>query len=175
MTGISPKILVVFCLFFLLGGCGYYFPNVYSGPEVSIYMPVWQNRTDKLDIDTVMYHSLSGWFQRSERVNLTRTKEGANLILAGEIISIQLPGVGWNTQARATDVKVKLHLRYVLQDVQSGKILWEMPSDIWTEDYNTLAAKADNEDKAIRQILRDVSERIYLGTLARVQAMHRDQ
>jgi hypothetical protein len=95
--------------------------------------------------------------------------------LAGEIISIQLPGVGWDTQARATDVKVELHLRYVLKDLQNDKILWEMPSDIWTEDYSTLAAKADNEDKAIRQILHDVSERIYLGTLARVRALHREE
>jgi hypothetical protein len=85
VTRTTPGLLVIFCLIFLLGGCGYYFPHVYDGPEKSVYMPNWKNRTDKLGIDAVMYQSLSIWFQKSKAIRITKKKETADLILAGEI------------------------------------------------------------------------------------------
>ncbi|MEA2116273.1 MAG: LptE family protein [Thermodesulfobacteriota bacterium] len=169
MTKTIPGLLVIFCLIFLLGGCGYYFPHVYDGPEKSVYMPNWQNRTDKLGIDAVMYQSLSIWFQKSKAIRITKDKETADLILAGEITYIDLPSVAWDGNARATDVKVRLGLRYVLKDRQNNKILWEVPNDMWTEDFNTLNQSADSEDEALKQIIDDVSEKIYLGTLKKLR------
>ena len=168
------SVLFFLGVFFLLGGCGYYFPNVYTGPEMLVYMPNWKNRTDKLGIDNTMYQSLSAWFQKSEKINLTKKQEGADLILAGEIISIDLPGIGWNSNEQTTDVKIELRLRYVLKSLTTGKILWEVPNDIWTENYNTLTERADTEDEAVEEILDDVSEKIYLGTLSKIRKMNRE-
>ena len=169
------KMPIFLCLVFLLGGCGYYFPNVYSGPEVSVYMPTWKNRTDKLGIDNLMYQSLSSWFQKSDKINLTKSKEFADMVLAGEIISIDLPSIGWNTDARTTDVKVEVRLRYVLKDLKNGKILWEVPNDLWTENYNALTEKADNDEDAIEQILDEVSEKIYLGAVSKIRKINWEQ
>lgn len=174
MTGQSKNFLFFCCMFLLLGGCGYYFPNVYTGPERLVYMPNWKNRTDKLGIDNNMYKSLSAWFQKSEKINLTKKREGADLILAGEIISIDLPSIGWNTDAQTTDVKVELRLRYVLKDLHSGRIVWEVPNDIWTENYTTLTDRADTEDEAVEEILDEISEKIYLGTLTKIRKMNRE-
>ena len=153
MTRTIPGLLVIFCLIFLLGGCGYYFPHIYDGPEKSVYMPNWKNRTSKLGIDAVMYQSLSIWFQKSKAIRITKNKETADLILAGEITFIDLPSVAWNGNARTTDVKVRLGLRYVLKDLKNGEILWEVPEDMWTEDFGTLNGTADNEDEALKIIL----------------------
>ncbi len=169
MTRTTPGLLVIFCLIFLLGGCGYYFPHIYDGPEKSVYMPNWKNRTSKLGIDAVMYQSLSIWFQKSKAIRITKKKETADLILAGEITFIDLPSVAWDGNARATDVKVRLGLRYVLKDLKNNKILWEVPNDMWTEDFNTLNQSADSEDEALKQIIDDVSEKIYLGTLKKLR------
>ncbi len=170
MNRIFAKLLPIFCLSLLFGGCsGYYFPNVYDGPVVSIYMQTWQNRTDRLGIDSTMYNALSSWFLKSDKLNLTKEKEGADMMLAGEIVSIHLPGIGWNSSARTTDVKVELVLRYVLKDLKTGKIIWEAPNEVWTEDYNTVVQNAANEDEAIEQILDDVAEKIYLGTISRIR------
>ena len=173
VTRTTPGLLVIFCLIFLLGGCGYYFPHIYDGPEKSVYMPNWKNRTDKLGIDAVMYQSLSLWFQKSKAIRITKKKEDADLILAGEITFIDLPSVAWNGNARATDIKVKLGLRYVLKDLKTGKILWEVPNDLWTEDFNTLNQESQTEDDALKQILDDVSEKIYLGTLDKLRKENR--
>ena len=173
MTGKTPRLLVILSLLVLLGGCGYYFPHVYDGPEKAVYMPNWKNRTDKLGIDNVMYQTLSIWFQKSDAIRITKKKETADLILAGEVTYIDLPSIAWNDTARTTDVKVKLGVRYVLKDLKTGKILWEVPNDVWTEDYNTLNQTADNEDEALAQIIDDIAEKIYLGTLNRLRKLNR--
>ena len=175
MTRTTPGLLVIFCLILLLGGCGYYFPHIYDGPEKKVYMPNWKNRTDKLGIDAVMYQSLSIWFQKSKAIRITKDKETADLILAGEITFIDLPSVAWDGNARTTDVKVRLGLRYVLKDLKNDKILWEVPNDMWTEDFNTLNQSADSEDEALKVILDEVSEKIYLGTLKTLREQNRTQ
>ncbi len=153
----------------VLGGCGYYFPSVYDGPTRTIYMPQWKNRTSKLGIDINLYKSLSRWFQQSEAVILTKDKDKADLILAGEIVSIDLPSVAWGGDTVTTDVKIKLGVRYILKDLHSGKVLWEVPNELWTEDYPTRTLSASAENKALETIIDDLSERIYLGTLDKLR------
>jgi hypothetical protein len=165
VTGKTPRLLILCSLLVLLGGCGYYFPHVYDGPEKAVYMPNWKNRTDKLGLDNVMYQSLSVWFQKSDAIRITKDRANADLILAGEIVSIDLPSIGWNDDARSTDVKITLVVRYVLKDLKTGKILWEVPNDVLIEDYNTLNQNAGNEEEALAQIVDDISEKIYMGTL----------
>jgi len=162
--------LILFASFFLLlGGCGYYFPSVYDGPSKTVYMPEWKNRTSKLGIDITLYKNLSRWFQRSEAIILTKNKSTADLILAGEIVSIVLPSVAWGGDSVTTNVKVQLVVRYVLKDLKNDKILLEVPSELWTEDYpsQTLGSAAENE--ALATILNDLSERIYIDTLAKLR------
>jgi hypothetical protein len=120
-----------------------------------------------------MYQSLSMWFQKSKAIRITKKKETADLILAGEITYIDMPSVAWNGNARATDIKVELRLRYVLKDLKTGEILWEVTNDRWTEDFSTLAKEAGSEDEALKQILDDVSEKIYLGTLDKIRKQNR--
>ena len=160
------SILLFVSVTILFAGCGYYFPSVYDGPSKTIYMPQWKNRTSKLGIDITLYKSLSRWFQQSEAIILSKDKSKAELILAGEIVSIDLPSIAWGGDTITTDVKIRLGVRYVLKDLKTGALLWEVPHEIWTEDYpsKTLSTVAENE--ALATIIDDLSERIYLGTLS---------
>ncbi len=162
-------ICCVLLLALFLGGCGYYFPHVYNGPSRVIYMPNWKNRTNKLGLDIKIYQELSRWFQKSESIELTKDKGSADLILAGEIVSITLPSVSWESASSANYYKVKLIVRYVLKDLRSGKIMWEVPKKLYTEDYSGTSASTTEEDKALETIIEDMSESIYLGTLNRLR------
>lgn len=170
-----PSITVVLILLtvgLVTTGCGYYFPHVYDGPTRTIYMPNWKNRTSQLGLDAKIYQSLSRWFQKSKSIVLTKDRGEADLVLAGEIIDIDLPSVAWDGNARSTQVKVRLHVRYVLKDLKTDDIIWEVPSELWTEAYAAeggSAIMADNEREALTQILTDMSERIYLGTLDKLR------
>lgn len=152
----------------LLKGCGYNFPHVYEGAHQTIYMPTWQNRTNKLGLDMKIYQSLARWFQQSERVNLTKEKEGAHLILAGEILSIDLPSVSWSNTSETTSTKINLTIRFALKDVQSGKLIWEVPSKLYSADYSTRVSSTADEE-ALAKIINDLSEDIYLGALRKIK------
>lgn len=160
-------VTVISALF--IGGCGYYWPHVYEGPNRTVYMPNWKNRTNRLGLDFQIYQSLSRWFQKSEAITLTKSKEQADLILAGEVISIDVPGVSWNASSSATSIKAKLMVRYVLKDLKSGEILWEVPKQQFVEDYDALSFNSTAEQEALDLIIEDMSERIYLGTLERIR------
>lgn len=167
------SVALLFILF--LQGCGYYFPHVYEGAHRVIYVPTWQNRTNKLGLDMRIYQSLSRWFQKSESVTLTKEKSGADLVLAGEILSIDLPSVSWNTISESTSTKVNLYVRYVLKDQKSGKILWEVPNKLYTADYTVPTSTLGADDEALVKIIDDMSEDIYLGALNRIRKQHNQQ
>lgn len=154
---------------FLLAGCGYYFPHVYEGPERVVYMPNWENRTNKLGLDNRIYQSLSRWFQKSEAVALTKERSGADYILAGEIVAIDLPSVSWDGVTRASGINVKLVVRYVLKDLKTGQIVWEVPGKLYTADYTEKRVSASGDEIALREIVDDMSEEIYVGTLHRIR------
>lgn len=158
-----------------LAGCGYYFPHVYDGPEQVVYMPDWENRTSKLGLDNRIYQTLARWFQKSEAVQLTKERGGADYILAGEIVGIDLPSVSWDGVSRASGVNVKLVVRYVLKDLKSGKIVWEVPSKLYTADYTEKKISAAGDELALREIVDDIAEDIYMGTLHRIRRQQAEE
>lgn len=171
----SWKLGTAFLFLLVIHGCGYYFPHVYEGAHRVIYMPTWQNRTNKLGLDMKIYQSLARWFQKSESVALTKEKNGADLVLAGEILSIDLPSVSWNTISEVTGTKINLYVRYVLKDQKTGKILWEVPSKLYTADYTVPTSTLGADDAALAKIIDDMSEEIYLGTLNKIRKQHDQQ
>jgi hypothetical protein len=172
-VNLTRTVSVLFLFFSLLvGGCGYYFPHVYDGAAKTIYMPNWKNRTSQLGIDAKIYQSLSRWFQKSNAINLTKNREEADMIFAGEIVNIDLPSVSWDAQSRTSEAKVVLVVRYILKDIKSDEILWEVPNQPWTEAFSTAGGSSvmtEAEKEALEQIITDMSERIYLGTLDKLR------
>lgn len=162
--------IVLLCTL-LFSGCGYYFPHVYDGPNRVVYMPTWKNRTNELGLDMKIYQSLSLWFQKSETVDLSKEKSGADFALVGEIVSISLPSVSWNSITDSTGTKVSLYVRYSLKDLKTGKILWEVPSKLYTADYS-VETTSGADDVALAKIIDDMSEDIYLGTLNKIRKQH---
>lgn len=156
---------------FLLVSCGYYNPYVYSGPEKVIYITNWKNRTSELGLDSDIYKNLVRWFQKSGSIKISKQKEGADLILAGEIVSIDIPSLAYGAGNTTSEIKVKLKVRYILKDLASGKTVLEVPGEQWTEGYLVGASStetSDNQDEAIETIIDNVSQKIYQQTLVQL-------
>jgi hypothetical protein len=157
-----------------LAACGYHNPTVYTGPEKSIYVTHWKNRTNVLQLDSKIYQSLVRWFQKTSSIKVTKEKAGADLILAGEILAIQQPSLSYGAGNRATQVKVALTVRYILKDIKTDKVLLEVPSETWTEDSRTTlssTANTDNETKALTNIIDDLSEKIYIKSVGKLSQL----
>jgi len=162
---ILPLILIVL----LFVSCGYRNPNVYSGPSKTIYMTEWKNRTSELGLNSQIYRSLTRWFQNSSSISTVRNKDGADLILAGEIVSIELPSLAYNSNNVASEVKVRLRVRYIMKEIATNKVILEAPDEMWLEEYlvsNDSSVNSDNETEALETIVDDISKKIYQRTVA---------
>ncbi|BHH83219.1 LPS assembly lipoprotein LptE [Desulforhopalus sp. 52FAK] len=153
----------------LIASCGYRNPNVYSGPSKVIYATEWKNRTSELGLDSKIYRSLTKWFQKSGSLKTVRDKSGADLILAGEIVSISLPSLSYDSNNIASEVKVHLKVRYILKEIATDRVLLEVPSETWTEEYlvtSSSSTNSDNESEALDEIIENLSKKIYQRTVA---------
>lgn len=163
------KIFPLLFLAIIFSSCGYHNPNVYSGPQKTIYITEWKNRTSELNIDSKIYRALTKWYQKSGSISVSREKSGADLILAGEIVSIDLPSLSYGIANRAREVRVKLRVRYILKEISTKKVMLEVPDEIWTEEYLVSlnsAETSDNEEEALDTILEDLSQKIYRKTVS---------
>ncbi len=168
MKHISRNISLLAVIGFFLVSCGYHNPYVYTGPEKIIYIKDWKNRTSELGLDSQIYQSLVKWFQKSGSIKITKKKSDADLILAGEIVSIDIPSVSYDSNDTANEVKIKLKIRYILKDIATDKILFEQAAEEWTEKYlvdDTSSLTANNQDEALETIIDELSQKIYQKTL----------
>jgi hypothetical protein len=159
-------LIAIACIF---AACGYRNPNVYTGPHKSIYITEWKNQTSELGLDSKLYRSMTKWFQKSGSISTVRQKEGADLILAGEIVSIELPSLAYGAGRLTAEVKVRLRIRYIVKEISSNKILLEIPDQMWEESYlvsYNSSETMDNETKALDKIIEDLSQKIYQRTIA---------
>lgn len=168
------KYLPIALVVMLITSCGYKNPNIYTGPHKTIYVKEWNNRTSKLNLDSDLYRDLTKWFQNSNSLSIVREKQGADLILAGEIVSIELPSLAYNSSNITSEVKVRLKVRYILKELSSNKILLEVPNQIWAEEYIVNASSNVNqqsEEDALEKITDDIAKRIYQRTVAILPAL----
>ena len=154
--------------------CGYRNPYVYTGPDKSIYITSWKNRTSELQLESEIYQSLLQWFQKSDSLNIVKDRSSADLILAGEIISIDLPSLSYGANNTTQEVKLLLRVRYILKDIETGEILFQQPNQLRTEEYVVSADSSvtrDSEEKALETIIDELSQDIYLQTLTKLPTL----
>ena len=109
------------------------------------------------------------WYQKSSSISVVRKKDGADLILAGEIVSIDLPSLSYGIDNTATEVKARLRVRYILKEVSTNTIILEVPEETWTEAYLIGANSTDlidNEEEALNRIIENLSQKIYQTTVS---------
>ncbi len=150
----------------VLASCGYRTP--YSNTKQVITLRDWKNRTNELRITADISDRLAEWYQKTSLVTTSNTTKAANLMLSGEIISINKPILSYNTNNIASQIKVKLRLRYILKDLHSEKILVEEPGRTWTQTYftaNNAVQTRANYYAAIDKIVDKLCEEIYQRTL----------
>jgi len=166
------RITVILLLLLLPASCGYHNPYVYRGPDKSVYIATWKNRTNQLQIGIQIYQSLVTWYEKSRSITVTKQEGNADLILTGEILSINIPSLAYGANNAAVQVKIYIDVRYLLKDAKTGKVLMEVPRQSLSESYyitSDISSTNDNEKKAINLMIDDLSERIYLNTISQLQ------
>jgi hypothetical protein len=162
--------VVLFLAF--LSGCGYHNPNLVekssTSPPINIFVPVWENRTNELGLESLLHNALQNWLMQAHRIELAGDRSAATHILDGTIVSIFFPGISYDAEARAQALKAVLTVRYSLTDTQTGETLFADDQFILDEKYaigtNLLQTEA-NKKTALKVLADDLGEHIYFTML----------
>jgi hypothetical protein len=155
----------------LLCQCGYSNPYVRSnspGDEpITLYMTTWQNRTNELGLESKYLRSLTSWYKKSGRIHVVFNEEKADLKLTGEITSIDLPGIFYDSFDEALEIEIKLTVNFSLYDNRSKSIVWQ-EKDYTVYEPFLLDPKGEqteyNKNQALLYIGDEIAEFIYLRT-----------
>ncbi|MBW2466748.1 MAG: hypothetical protein JRF02_05555 [Deltaproteobacteria bacterium] len=153
----------------LLSSCGYTNTtarlNSQENLTKTLLITTWHNRTNELGLESLYFRVLNSWFKKSRSINVVFTEEEADLKLDGEISSIDLPGLFYDSFDEALEIKVKLTISFTLYDNRNKKILWQEKTFIVYEPFildPTGEQTQNNKQRALLHIGDEIAEIIYL-------------
>ena len=163
--------LLLFSMTAGLCSCGYSNPYVKKSPQGAIaktlFTTAWQNRTNELGLESKYLRLLTSWFKKSGRINIVFDEDIADLKLTGEITSIDLPGLFYDSFDEALEIEIKITMNFSLYDNRSNTILWQEKNHIVYESF-LLDPKGGqteyNKNRALLHIGDEIAELIYLRT-----------
>ena len=164
-----PLLLLIMATF--LNQCGYsnpYVQKIPAGAEpITLNVTTWQNRTNELGLESKYLRALTSWFKKSDIVHVVFDDKNADLKLTGDITSIDLPGLFYDSFDEALEIEVKLTVNFTLYDNHSNKIVWQEKDYTVSEPF-LLDPKGGqteyNKNRALLHIGDEIAEFIYLRT-----------
>ena len=168
----SHFLIYSFLLFFIpvsLCSCGYTNPYVQKDSQEkftkTLLVSTWQNRTNELGLESLYFRLLNAWFKKSSRIAVVFEDDQSDLKLSGEISSIDLPGLFYDSFDEALEIKIKLTVSFTLYDNRNKTILWQEKKFTVYEPFllDPIGEKTQyNKQRALLRIGDEVSELIYL-------------
>ena len=174
-AGMAAGLLIAFLLSLLvtagITGCGYrnpYMKNAAQGTVAKkLHTTTWENRTNELGLESKYLRILTSWFKKTGRINIVFDQENADLKLAGEISSINLPGIFYDSFDDALEIQIKLTVNFTLTETRSNAILWQEKNLTFTEQFllDPRGGQTEyNKRRALLNIGDEIAEFIYLRT-----------
>jgi len=164
-----PLLLILMAAF--LNQCGYtnpYVQKIPAGAEpITLYVSNWQNRTNELGLESKYLRTLTSWFKKSDIIHVIFDEENTDLKLTGEITSIDLPGLFYDSFDEALEIDVKLTVNFTLYDNHSNSIVWQEKDYTVSEPFllDPKGGQTDyNKNRALLHIGDEIAEFIYLRT-----------
>jgi hypothetical protein len=166
-----PYLFMLFLIVILLSSCGYTNPyarnNSKDTYKKTLFITIWQNRTNELGLEFEYFRLFNAWFKNSGRIAVVFDEDDADLKLIGEISSIDLPGLFYNSSDEALEIKIKLTVSFTLYSTTNNSILWQEKQYVIYEPFlldPTGEETLYNKKRALLRIGDEIGEIIYLRT-----------
>ena len=176
-------LFLLFIIATMLCSCGYTNPyaqiNSQETPANTLFISIWQNRTNELGLESEYFRLLNAWFKKSGRIAVSFDEEHSDLKLTGEIFSIDVPGLFYDKYDDALEIKINLTVSFTLYDNRDNTILWQEKQFTINEPF-LVDPSGDltehNKKRALLRIGNKISELIYVRVHEIAQNMpHFDQ
>jgi len=152
---------------FSLWGCGYQLeghPKAFPASWQSIYVSVWENPTSDIRFGEILAEALRERIELAGDLKIT-SKEEADLIFRGKIISVQVGGLSFDEYTQTLERRVSVRAQAELLD-REGHVIWRNINIYRYEDYPVVKKITGEEvdpgrEIALEKISRDLAEIIY--------------
>ncbi|MDX2434252.1 MAG: LptE family protein [Desulfobacterales bacterium] len=166
-----PYLFMLFLIVVLLSSCGYTNPYARNNSKdtytKTLFITIWQNRTNELGLESEYFRLFNAWFKNSGRIAVVFDEDDADLKLIGEISSIDLPGLFYTSSDGALEIKIKLTVSFTLYNTTNNSILWQEKQYVIYEPFlldPTGEETQYNKKRALLRIGDEIGEIIYLRT-----------
>ena len=166
-----PHLFLLFLIVVLLSSCGYTNPYARNNSQDTytkkLFITIWQNRTNELGLESEYFRLFNAWFKKSGRIAVVFDEDDADLKLIGEISSIDLPGLFYNSFDEALEIKIKLTVSFTLYNTSNKTILWQEKQYVFYEPFlldPTGEETQYNKKRALLHVGDEIGEIIYLRT-----------
>lgn len=133
----------------LLFGCGYHFAGSGSLPAgvSQVFIVVMENRTVESGVERIFTNDLIDQFTRRRKASLAETRDAADGILTGTIVSLNVQDVARSSVSIVTERQLTCQLIIRLSS-PDGNILWSSGTIVERQTYSV----ADDDNTLTNQI-----------------------
>jgi hypothetical protein len=170
--------LLVVLLATVMSGCGYSLAGRGTFlPEYikTIGIPTFQNRTGFYDLEQKLTERIRTEFIGRGKYRVLPERTGVDALLLGEILHVSLQPATFNEAQQAANYVISLTARIEFRDLTTNKILWEHPSLVFREEYETASGTGDTnldpttffgqESNAFNRVVADFSRSVVSAIL----------
>ncbi len=130
-----------------------------QGPAPRLVVLNFQNKSFEPNLELKFTNYTRHEFSAGAGVQVVASKETADYVLKGEILSVVMPSLSF-TQSDTFESRVVVTVRAVVEDLRSGKVLWDQRSTATSEFFisNDLQFNRVLQTRALEQTGRLIAE-----------------
>ena len=132
------------CAGVLASGCGYALAGhgTFLPANIKIIgVPAFANRTAVFNLETLLTERVRSEFIGRGKYQILPQDTGVDALLLGEVTSVSVSPASFNQQQLASRYAITLVANIQLKDVADNKVLWENPSLVFRQEYESTSGK----------------------------------
>ena len=167
------RALLLFSLIVAVAGCGYRFSPGGEWIDKSlqtVFVDNIANTTSEPFIEIYLRSGLEDQFRKSSRFRLAASKDAADLIMQGTILSLNVPPVAYDRYDKATEGRAVMTINLLFEDRRAGKKLWSVTNFSGNETYRidqaNPSATSVSKGTALQKLSNDMAEKAYRNLMS---------
>lgn len=157
----------------VLTNCGYRFSPGGEWIDKSlqtVFVDNIANTTSEPFIEIYLRNGLEDQFRKSSRFRLTASKDTADLIMQGTILSLNIPPVAYDRYDKATEGRAVMTVNLLFEQRAAGKKLWAVTNFSGNETYRidqaNPSATSVSKSTALQKLSNDMAEKAYRNLMS---------
>lgn len=123
---------------YALAGRGSFLPDYIQ----TIGVPAFVNRTNIFNFETLLTQKVRSEFIGRGKYKILPDATGVDGLLTGEILAASIAPVSFNADQLASRYALTVTARVQLQDLHDNKVIWENPSLVFRQSYESQSGQS---------------------------------